>query len=170
MPIDRIGTAGIEDGSIVQADLASGVAGTGPAFSAYRSTAQTVTNDVYTKLLANTEEFDTNGNYDNTTNHRFQPTVPGYYQINGQIYFFSTGSITTGFTIIYKNGVRFKDGNYLQINLTSSAFLTANALIYLNGTTDYVELYGYMLGTGTLSFQVNAGTTSYFQGFLVRAA
>jgi hypothetical protein len=144
--------------------------GNGPAFSAYRNTAQIVTNNVYTKLLADTEEFDTNGNYDNTTNHRFQPTVPGYYQINGQIFFGTTSSLTTAFTLIYKNGVRFKDGNYLQINLSVAAFITANALIYLNGTTDYVELYGLALGTGTLSFGANAGTLSYFQGFLVRGA
>ena len=142
---------------------------TGPAFSAFRSTSQTVSSGVSTKLLANTEEFDTNGDYDSTTNYRFLPRVPGYYQITGQIYF-SASSITTAWPMIWKNGARFKDGTYLAISLGANVFLTVSALIYMNGTTDYVELYGEVTGTGTCAFSVNAGTTSYFQGFLVRAA
>jgi hypothetical protein len=67
----------ITDGSVVQADLASGVAGTGPAFSAYMGSNQSVTQATATKCTFNTEAFDTNSNYDTGT-YRFTPTVAGY--------------------------------------------------------------------------------------------
>jgi hypothetical protein len=142
---------------------------TGPAFSAYLNTTQSVANTVFTKLQAGVEEFDTNSNYDNVTNYRFTPTVPGYYQINGQIYFGTSSSITVALITIYKNGSRFKDGNYMQAP-GPNMFATVNALIYLNGTTDYLELYGLPTGTGSLTYSNNAPTLSYFQGYLARAA
>ena len=54
----------------------------GPTFSAYLSSGQTISNATHTKIQYNTEEWDTNNNYDNATNYRFTPTVAGYYQIN----------------------------------------------------------------------------------------
>ena len=48
--------------------LASGVAGNGPAFSAYRNAGQALTASTYTKLQINTDEYDTASCYDNTTN------------------------------------------------------------------------------------------------------
>ena len=61
------------------------VSGNMPAFSAYLGTSQTVTTDVATKLQLNTEVFDTASAFDSTTNYRFQPTVAGYYQLNGNV-------------------------------------------------------------------------------------
>ena len=75
-----------------------------PAFSAYRNGSQSaLVSGTWTKVLCNTEEFDTNSNYDNTTNYRFTPTVAGYYQINGAIspIAFSGNYLSCG---IYKNG------------------------------------------------------------------
>lgn len=134
------------------------------AFSAYISSNQTASFGAYVKVQCNASEFDTNSNYDNVTNYRFTPTQAGYYQINGAISFSGT-TVTTGLVTIYKNGVRFKTGNYVAA--TSVNQLEVSALVYLNGTTDYVELYGLAYGTGTLLFQQGADST-YFQGFLAR--
>jgi hypothetical protein len=151
---------------------ASTFGGTGPAFSAYLSSAQSTTNGIFVKLQANTEEFDTNSNYDNATNYRFTPTVSGYYQINGQVAMAAaTAIVNNSFCSIYKNGARFKDGNLSGGGSAGVAFYSVvSALIYFNGSTDYVELYGLLNGTGALTFAVNAGTISYFQGVLVRGA
>jgi hypothetical protein len=39
--------------------------------------------------------------------------------------------------------------------------------VYLNGTTDYVEAYGYLQTAGSVD---NASTTTIFQGALLRGA
>jgi hypothetical protein len=163
--------AGIASGTITQAMLGTNVAGNGPAFSAYLNSAQTVSNNTLTKLSANIEEFDTNSNYDNATNYRFTPTISGYYQINGNITFAATAINGNSVAVIYKNGARFKDGNLSGGSTAGSLFYSVvSALIYFNGSTDYVELWGLVNGTGTLTFGVNNGTQSYFQGVLVRSA
>jgi hypothetical protein len=164
MPLTLNGTTGITTPAGLLINNA-------PAFSAYLSSGQSVTTGVATKLAANIEEFDTNSNYDNVTNYRFTPTVAGYYQINGNLGFGTTGNITGALGMIYKNGARFKDGNYTTAASSGTSFYpVVSALIYFNGSTDYVELYGLITGTGTITFGVNAGTLSYFQGVLVRGA
>ena len=142
----------------------------GPAFSAYMGSNQNVSNNTDTKLQVNTKEFDTANCYNNST-YRFTPTVPGYYQINGQAYFYASGGINGNcFLTIYKNGSRFKDGTLLSGGSATIYFPAVSTLIYFNGTTDYVELYGNIQGSGTLGFYTNTPTLSYFQGNFVRGA
>jgi hypothetical protein len=133
-----------------------------PAFSAYAGSIQSVTTLVYTKLQMNTEEFDTNSNFDSTTNYRFTPTVAGYYfiTISGN----PNSTVTDILVAIYKNGAAFKYGT--QASTTVGVLTTA--LIYLNGSTDYVEAYGRLVGT-TPSWYSGA-PYQYFQGFLARSA
>jgi len=164
--ITGITAGGLPDATITQAELATGVAGTGPAFSAYQSSAQSVSNASFTKVQLQTEEFDTNGNFDNTTNYRFTPTVAGYYQINGSINFGTASGITL--SIIYKNGVRFKDGQSFQNSAVGNSS-TVSALVYLNGSTDYIELYAYQTSGSSQNSGASQNAT-YFQGSLVRAA
>ena len=54
----------------------------GPAFSVQMGSTQSISSGTYTKLQFNTKNYDTNNNFDATTNYRFTPTVAGYYQIN----------------------------------------------------------------------------------------
>ena len=142
---------------------ASTFAGTGPAFSAYQSSAQTITSNVMTKLQFQTEEFDTASCFDNSTNYRFTPNVAGYYQVSGGL---SPNDSVTGVRVsVYKNGSEFK-----RLIGTASANVGhggGSALVYLNGTTDYVELYG-TFSSGQPAF-ANAAAT-YFQAAMVRAA
>lgn len=146
------------------------VSGNMPAFSAYIATNQTISSGVFTKMQCATEEFDTASCYDNTTNYRFTPNVAGYYQVNGE-QDNNTGTITRTIISIYKNGSEFKRGNDIGVstgNLSNGAGATVSALIYLNGSTDYIELYAYYLGGGVLAGGLSS--QSYFQAFLVRSA
>ena len=154
---------------IEQSSVNSNVAGTGPAFSAYQSTNQSVTSSTYTKVACNTEEFDTNSNYD-TTNYRFIPQVAGYYQATGNIYFNSASGNSLVVVAIYKNGSVAKYGSFTYpASAPAATFANATAIIYCNGTTDYLELYGYLAATTSPSF-VAGSTSTYFQAALVRAA
>ena len=142
-----------------------------PAFSAYLSANQTpITNGTFTKIQCNTEEFDTASAYDNATNYRFTPQIAGYYQVSGCLNITSSVANSECLIAIYKNGTSIKWGSY--ITRAASGFdvgPTASALIYLNGSTDYVELYGYISGTGTLGF-IGSQQRTFFQAVLVRAA
>jgi microcystin-dependent protein len=130
----------------------------GPAFSAYQSTAQaTISANVNTKVLFQTKEYDTNTDY-SVGNSRFTPTVAGYYQINGAINV--SGSTGIGLNI-YKNGAQAKNGMW-----GSTGIATCSAVLYLNGSTDYVELWVFSAVSGQPL--ANAFST-YFQGTLVRA-
>ena len=163
--ISGISVGGLPDAIITQPELATGVAGTGPAFSAYANASQTISSGVLTKLQINTEEFDTNNNYDPTTNYRFTPTVAGYYQVNGNAGL--TAITATYFQMyIYKNGSLFKQGPLTAASGTYNNCV--NALIYLNGSTDYIELYGQATG-GTTAFAAGSNVT-YFQASMVRSA
>jgi hypothetical protein len=136
-----------------------------PAFSAYQSTGQTVTSSTFTKLSQQTEEFDTNSNFDSTTNYRFTPTVAGYYQINCS-FALSTGDATIFLVSVYKNGSEFKRG--VQFG-TGGSQSVVSVLMYLNGTTDYVESYGYQ-GSGVSKTSSGSSLSTYFQAAMIRSA
>lgn len=158
---NAVNTAEIAAGAVTQTKLATGVAGTGPAFSAYQSSAQTLSSNTWTKIQFQTKEFDTNSNFDNTTNYRFTPSVAGYYQINGSFQISTTiCNVVLG---IYKNGSAYKWG----ANPTPGGGTNVSSIVYLNGSTDYVELYGNVsVGQNTAA----AIQYTYFQAALVRAA
>jgi len=140
----------------------------GPAFSAYQSaSSQAITNASFTKVVLDATEFNINSNFDNTTNYRFTPTVAGYYQVSGHCTFGTGATTSEALITIYKNGVRFKDGlDYIPVS--GYGFLVS-ALIYFNGSTDYVELYVYQSSGGNKSLSNNAYST-YFQAVMVRSA
>ena len=48
-----------------------------PAFRAYKSSNSEISHNTWTKVTFDSEHFDTNSNYDNSTNYRFTPTVAG---------------------------------------------------------------------------------------------
>jgi hypothetical protein len=144
-----------------------------PAFSAYLSATQNVTSNVYTKVACNTEEFDTNSNYDNATNYRFTPTVAGYYQVNARIH--QAGNFITNCDInIYKNGSQFKGGGFISLAsgaATSDFGSSLSALIYLNGSTDYIELYGLVtVSVSNARFYAATAVNTYFQAAMIRSA
>ena len=124
---------------------ASVFSGTGPAFRAGLSSTQNISSATSTKIQFNSETFDTNNNYDNTTNYRFTPTVAGYYEINAMAQLLATAG-NVFFIMIYKNG-----SNYQRLGAfygTAGEFgSSGSALVYCNGTTDYIEVYAYINGT-----------------------
>jgi hypothetical protein len=139
-----------------------------PAFGAKPSSTQSVSNNTWTKVNLGTEIFDTNNNF---ASSRFTPTVAGYYQINGNIFCTnSSGVMTQVRCTVYRNGGEAIWGYFISPISATDAIASVSGIIYLNGTTDYVELYGYIGGSSV--GPVFAGATDYTQlnGCLVRAA
>ena len=151
-----LGNVTVSSGSVV-----AGIVG--PAFSAYQSSSQSISAGTVTKLQLQSEDFDTANAFDSTTNYRFQPTVAGYYLLTG-----TWGTSLSSFLnlYIYKTNVQFK---LLYTNYTSPSYGGAgsSAIVYLNGSTDYAELWAYSSAACT----VTTGTANtYFTGCLVRTA
>ena len=144
------------------------VSGNQPAFSAYAdATTQTLATVTYTKILFQIEEFDTNSNF---ASSRFTPTVAGYYQVSSQLLFSALGGFTC-LVAIYKNGEDFKEGTRTAIAATSSGGVYVSALVYCNGSTDYLEVYGQQAsGTSQNLLGTNNQFLNYFQAVMVRAA
>jgi hypothetical protein len=139
----------------------------GPAFSAFRSSSQSMTSGVNTKVAFNSELYDTANCYDNTTNYRFTPNVAGYYQINIKVQ--TDGSPPSDiFCSISKNGgTEVYRGNRGTSGVISS---NVSTIVYLNGSTDYVEGYFYQTATGIAGGAMSGGDQSWFNGSLVRSA
>ena len=154
----------IASGAVSQSSLASNVTTTGPSFSAYNSTQISVPNTGWTKIALQAKEWDTANCFDNVTNFRFTPNVAGYYQFSASNQLTTTSANFV--TSLYKNGNETRRGFYSS----SSAILgcSTSGLIYLNGTTDYVELWAYNAGTSCNS--QNGYAYTFMTGFLARAA
>jgi hypothetical protein len=139
----------------------------GPAFSAYKTDGnQSVTAATLTKITFNGEVFDTNNCF---TNSRFTPTVAGYYQVQGAFSVEGAGSPTRFIVTVEKNGAEYCRG----LDLVLSGYSTmVSTIVYCNGTTDYLELWGYIFGSGSLAFRgaVDGNLYTWFSGCWIRGA
>ena len=139
-----------------------GVPVNGPAFRAFNSGTQSVANVTNTKLVCNTETFDTAGAFDSTTDYRFTPQTAGYYQVNIAGYGFPSVVGVVGMKL-------FKNGNeYAKVEVPNSNTgpqPSGSSLVYLNGSTDYIEIYAFQNSGGNLTMGA-----SEFSASMVRAA
>jgi len=142
-------------------------ASTAPTFSAYQSVAQTITLSVTTKIQFQTEEWDTNNNFDSTINYRFTPTIAGYYSVQAAVSANVSGNAYS-YPMIYKNGSLFANG-FISGAAGQYAGIPVQRTIYFNGTTDYVEIYFVSSGAGTFTTQAGS-TLTWFQASMVRSA
>jgi hypothetical protein len=137
-----------------------------PAFRATMGTAQTVSGITATKLQYDTETFDTNSNYDPTTNFRFTPTVAGYYQINANYTGAQPGPGGDYNVSILRNGVSIGSNGF---NSGAGSFTNSpsfSTIAFFNGTTDYVEAFVYVAVGQTIA----SGTDRSFTGSFLRGA
>ena len=135
------------------------VSGNMPTFSYYQSSAQTLSSSTFTKLTFTSSNWDTTGGM--YASSRFTPTIAGYYQINCS---FAIATSANELLIkIYKNGSAF-----LQLaDIPAVGQIAGSGLVYCNGSTDYIEIYGYAtVGQNTAA----TSTVTYFSGVMVRSA
>jgi hypothetical protein len=131
--------------------IPSGVAITGhnyPAFEAYLSSSQVFTNNTATKIQFDTETFDSDSCYDNSTNFRFTPNVTGKYFVYSNFYAY-TDTVANNLTIgyIYKNGSAVSSlRQYFNSTVGQGMSINICGTYDMNGTTDYLEIYGQANG------------------------
>jgi len=142
----------------------------GSAFRGYPSSSLGVSNNTWTKVPINTEDFDLSSDFDSSTNYRFTPQTEGYYLLNGNIFFDYTSTAPQYSIIgIYKNG-SLASRAFMNLSSTTGYWgLNLTEIFYFNGSTDYVELYGYMNGGTGMQFYFRTDNTN-FSGCLLRKA
>lgn len=123
-----------------------------PAFSATPNTALTPAASTDTKVLFQTETFDTAGNFATST---FTPTTAGYYQININLLCNNNGRVIV---YLFKNGGVWT--RLVDYNNANNLVATGSTVVNMNGTTDYLEVYIWMSG-GTRSVDSGATVTSF---------
>ena len=143
-----------------------------PAFFANLSgSAQSVSNNVWTKVNLNNEIFDS-GDFDATTNYRFTPTVAGKYFLFGTVLCNSgaAGNLHHGYSAIYKNGsfLRYSSLEFDNTNGEAASVLI-NHIVDFNGSTDYVELYGNVR-TGNGSGNEFVANNTWFGAYRILGA
>jgi hypothetical protein len=168
-PTGRTGPTGVA-GSATNTGATGSTGPTGTAtpvvaFHAYLAANQSITSSVWTQVKFDTKRFDTNTYY-NTTTWRFTPLTAGKYRFRAAI---APAGTTTGQGCnIRLNGVDYAGtGSY---GASSFPPAVADVIIEMNGTTDYVEAWGFISGS-TNSFLGGTGPEgTYFEGFLLGGA
>lgn len=115
----------------------------------YLNTASNSPNAASAKLPIDTVDYDTGGIWD-AGQARFEPKLPGYYLIIGRG---RTNTVTSIAVYVAKNGSEIGLGGG---NADSTLSAGGSAIVYCNGTTDYIELYGYT--TAVKSYTTGTGS------------
>lgn len=168
-PLASLGTAGSRLTSAGAGALPS-FKGGNTAFHVVKNNAQSIDHDTSTKVSFNSEGFDTGGMFDSSTNFRFTPTIAGYYYFYGQVLFENLGPDIPMIAQIYKNGAAYVNAYaYTPSSGAASTLGTAftGAMVQMNGSTDYVELYGYQGSGSAKNLLVSSDTYNYFGGVLM---
>ena len=117
-----------------------------PAFEAFLSASQDVSDNTTTKIQCNSEVFDSDSCYDNSSNYRFTPTTAGKYFVYAVL---GTDTISGAnmdqvTLFIYKNGSSISESKIDARDNTLGSFCTVNATLTvdMNGSSDYLEAYG----------------------------
>jgi len=140
-----------------------------PAFEAVLTgSSQDINDATYTKINCNTETYDTDNAYDNSSNFRFTPQTAGKYYVYGKALLDSTaGNMRNVINVIYKNGSALTLG---AINFHSSdsndsegGSTFVGTVVDMNGSSDYLELYAYgdTVAGGTSSADVGERRTLF---------
>jgi hypothetical protein len=136
-----------------------------PAFSTYLSSNQTLSHDTLTKIQYNTENFDTDSAYDNSSNYRF--TVPSgeggkYFLYAGIRWEAGNANLST---ILYKNGSAI---SWSSFRGSSDELGTLwNHGFYNLSASDYIEVYGRFQSSGTLYAHGVSDGSTVFGGFKI---
>jgi len=142
-----------------------------PAFQAKMSGNQSISDNVYTKVEFDTEDYDTNSMYDTST-YRFTPTTAGKYYVytyaslSGE----ANSQIINAKLSIYLNGSEHLFG-YMSMSSSYVEIvnITTVGTIDMNGSTDYIEVYA-SINTVSTTPQIKGTTRSRFGAYKIIGA
>ena len=158
--------------TIANSGTATGFGETNTAeFLAYISTSQTGIGDgSWTKVTFQTESYDPDGVFDNSSNYRFVAPSAGKYMLYTNITSYDSSTDIQEYNLaLYKNGSKLVDAAW-QKN-SGNRLLKANlshSLVLNLASSDYIEVYVYVntVDGGTSNIEASSGIIqNYFGGY-----
>ena len=181
VPADNtISTAKIQNDAITTAKIATNAVGSdaldltvvnGPTFKAHKTIGaaqDNITQNTSTKVLFQTEVWDTASDYD-TSNSRYTPSKAGYYLFTVAIQIEHADNTSFCLPLLYKNGSEWAQGNASTGYAGVYPSTRATWIVPMNGSSDYVE--GYVYGGhngGAFNMADNTAYRNEFEGIWVR--
>ena len=148
----------------------SGAGANTPAFEANLSSTTSLSHNTITLAPFDTEVFDTDNCYDNSSNYRFTPTTAGKYFVYAQARLSESDASNLQYAqaFIYKNGSShyqvFYDfrNNYLQ-----GMTVSITGTIDFNGSSDYIDFRVLIAGNNDGDENLVSGATSRFGAYKI---
>lgn len=161
-PTAPTAAAGTNTTQIATTAFANNLA-TGPAFSAYQTTRQSLAAGVDTKIQFQTEQYDTAGAFDSVTNYRFTPLVSGYYAVIFRAQVIATTNLIVS---LRKNGTIIAYATY-DSNTAPDPLKIGTDEVFMNGSTDYLEVF---INSSVAGNTQNTLETTAFKAHMARPA
>ena len=144
-----------------------------PYFWASRTSDQNITDATETKVEMDNEVLDSGSCYDDSTNYRWTPNVAGKFFIFAQVY--TVGNVADNMNDAYaqlkKNGSAIAPYIETIPNANGRGWpQQLSTIVDMNGTDDYLEIYGYMnTSTGNAYFgsAADPNNKTYWWGYRI---
>ena len=117
-----------------------------PAFVAYKTSNQSISNSSTTKVTFEAEQLDSGSVY-NTSNSRFTPGVAGYYWIGARWRYDTGTDFDSAGYYLYKNGSIIAKSVFINQN-SNGSFLN---LVVQSDADDYFEMYANQNSGGSVN-------------------
>lgn len=121
-----------------------------------QTAAQTLTAGVLNPITFTTEDLDLlSGHSTSSQTSRYTPPVPGWYGFSSQVGYAGGSADSSRYCGLLKNGsaVAGSGTQHYSLQLIAQTVSSSMVAIQMNGTTDYVEVYG-SFSSGTQQTQV----------------
>ncbi len=145
-----------------------------PAFHAYLgANMEGLSDGATTRINCNTEIFDTNNAYDNSSNYRFTPQTSAKYFVYGQVMVDSDATanlVDMDFEIRKNNSTIGKATMNFSNNNIRIATLNTQAVVSMNGSSDYLDIYVYVNTGDSGNYKIIADSTqqrTYFGAYKI---
>lgn len=131
-----------------------------PLATLYQSVSQNMGDGVHQNINFDSEDYDLTGAHSTTVNpERYTANIPGRYLFHGGVSFAQNGTGVRA-TSFFKNGasptgVLSPETVVGAASPTFHTIISVTGHVTLNGTTDYVTIYGYQNSGSTLATQVS---------------
>ena len=154
--------------TLTNSGTATGFGVNTPAFSAERSSDQTITDQTRTTILFNNEFYDSSSAYDTSTG-KFTPQVAGKYFVNAnvQLNTNSNSNLSYAFIEMYKNAsVITEDVEDTRAGYGRKTTCDVTAIVDMNGSSDFILIQAFIAEVSA-SGAATVRDMSTFQAFRI---
>ena len=137
-------------------DITAQAIGTIPVLEAVLTSNQTISGSTFTTVQLDSVILDNTSAWDGA-NYKWVPQISGIYAVHGTVVGDATSGSTRIITAVAKNGTNSIVSDIEHSSTGTTKGGSGIRYFSMNGTTDYITLVGYIIGSGTIVF---AGGTS----------